>query len=81
MCATEAAPSRAWRFAGTKGLELIHRFHDDEVLSAWLYSYPADLDQLDAELWGHPVDLGPGSETALRRCLEIRAVAAQSPLP
>ena len=72
----QAAPKGAWRFVGTKGLELTHRFREEEVSYAWLYSFPADLGQLDAELWGRPVSLQPGATTTLHQTLEVRAVTA-----
>ena len=38
----------------------------------WLYSYPAELDELEVEIWAHRATLGPGESITLTHSLEVR---------
>ena len=66
------APAGEWRFTGPKGLELIQRIDNAEIDFTWLYAYPDTLNELEIELWGHDVAIGPGESSSLHQELEIR---------
>lgn len=64
-------PSGEWHFEGSKGLRVTHRFDPNEVISAWLYSYPETLGELELEVLAPPVVLEPGESFYFRHELEI----------
>ncbi|MEA1951061.1 MAG: DUF4838 domain-containing protein [Planctomycetota bacterium] len=66
-------PNGSWTFNGTDGLELVQRFDNNQVAFTWLYAYPADLDELEVELWAKPVKIPPGGSACLQHEIELRA--------
>ncbi|MBN2294975.1 MAG: DUF4838 domain-containing protein, partial [Pirellulales bacterium] len=66
-------PNGSWTFKGTDGLEVVQRFDNKQVDFTWLYAFPADLDELEVELWAKPVEIPPGESAVLQHELELRA--------
>jgi Domain of unknown function (DUF4838)/Glycosyl hydrolase family 67 N-terminus len=71
----EAAPNGTWTLTGSKGLQVTHRFDPEQVRFTWLYAYPADLNELEAEVWADEVTLGPGESMTFAHELEVRPMA------
>jgi len=71
---SQNTPSGSWTFTGSKGLQLIQRFKNDQVDYAWLYAYPEDLGELELELWVKRTMLKPGQSVKLDQEIEIRSV-------
>ncbi|MFH1739081.1 MAG: DUF4838 domain-containing protein [bacterium] len=71
-------PKNSWTFSGTKGLEVTQRFDNNQIDFTWLYAFPGDLNELEAELWAKEAALSPGENAVLEHELEIRSVAARS---
>jgi hypothetical protein len=73
-----SAPSGSWRFSGTKGLDLVQRFENDQIDFTWLYAYPETLGELEVELWAHRKTLGPGERSSIQYEIEIGPTKATS---
>ena len=69
----EDCPNGSWTFKGSDGLSVTQRFDNRQVDFTWLYAYPADLDELEVELWAKPVTIPPGKSAFLEHVLELRA--------
>jgi hypothetical protein len=65
------APDGTWTLSGTKGLEVTQSFDATAIDFTWLYAYPEDLGEVEAELWAPAVGLGPGESVRLRHQLAI----------
>jgi len=68
----QSAPAGSWTLSGTKGLQLTQTFEPEGVDFAWLYAYPEDLGQLEAESWLKRTVLESGRSLTFRHQLEIR---------
>jgi hypothetical protein len=66
-----AAPAGEWTFTGTKGLRVRQQWDDRHLDFAWLYAYPEDLGQLDAELWLKRRQLDPGETMRFSQTITI----------
>ncbi len=66
-----ACPDGSWTFKGTDGLQLTQRFDNKTVDFTWLYAFPADLDELEVELWAKPVIIPPGESAFFEHELEL----------
>jgi hypothetical protein len=75
---SQNTPRGSWIFTGTKGLQLIQRFNNDQIDYAWLYAYPEDLGELEVELWLKRTVLKPGQSVTLDQEIEIRSVGIHS---
>jgi len=67
----QEAPKGAWTFTGTKGLQVNESFDDASTASTWLYAYPADLNELEAEVYARTVTIDPGKSAVQEVTLEI----------
>ena len=70
---SQNTPRGSWTFTGSKGLQLIQRFNNDQIDYTWLYAYPEDLGELEVELWAKPGMLEPGQSLELEQEIEIRS--------
>lgn len=68
------APDGAWSFTGSKGLQVTQRFDANAVDFAWLSAFPADLNELELELWRKPQDLQPGETARFTNAIDVRPV-------
>ncbi len=66
-------PAGSWTFSGPDGLDVTQRFDNRQVAFTWLYAYPADLDELEVELWAKKAILQPGESAVLKHEIELRA--------
>jgi hypothetical protein len=71
----EDTPDGSWTFSGDGGLEVTQRFGNADVDSTWLGAYPAELGELEVELWAPRTTLGPGESVTLRHTIEVRPIA------
>jgi len=69
-------PAGAWTFSGPKGLSVTQRFDAAEVDYTWVHAYPAELNELEVELWAKKVTLGPTEHMTFRHELEVGPSAA-----
>jgi hypothetical protein len=69
----DKCPKGAWTFSGDKGLKVVQRFDAVAADFTRLGAYPADLNELEVELWGRPATLQPGESARLEHDLEIGA--------
>ena len=65
-------PRALWRFAGTKGLQVIQSFDNTEVEFTRLCAYPEELGELELELWSRPVLLHPGESISISQKINVR---------
>ncbi|MCP4640469.1 MAG: DUF4838 domain-containing protein [bacterium] len=65
-------PDGEWTFTGWPGLEVTQRFDDGAMDFAWLYAFPAELRDLEVDLWLHPRALEPGEQMAFTHELSVR---------
>ena len=70
-------PAGSWTFSGPKGLNVTQRFDNRQVAFTWLCAFPADLDELEVELWARKAILQPGESVVLRHEIELREDAAR----
>ena len=70
----QSIPHGQWTFAGTKNLQITHRFDPEEIDFTWVYAYPEDLGELEVELWANRNVLPPGRNVTLREEIEVRPV-------
>ena len=68
-------PAGQWTFSGPKGLEVVQRFDNRQVDFTWIYAFPADLDELEVELWAKKATIAPGESAVLEHELELRDAA------
>ena len=68
------APDGEWAFSGTKGLEVTHRFDNEEIDFTWLYAYPETLGEVELEIWSPRRTLAPGESATMTQELEVRPV-------
>jgi hypothetical protein len=66
-------PAEAWTLTGPEGLSVTQRFSREQVSSTWLYCYPEDDNELEAEIWAPKATLEPGGSIRLEHTLEIQA--------
>jgi hypothetical protein len=66
------APAGSWTLSGSKGLEVTQTFDPVATDFTWLYAYPEDLRQLDAEVWRRRQRLEPGESLTSRQSIEVR---------
>jgi len=69
------APAGSWTLTGSKGLQVTQTFDPEAIDFTWLYAYPEDLGQLDAEVWLKRKVLAPGEGVTLRQSIEVRPMA------
>lgn len=74
----EDCPNGEWTFTGDKGPSVVQRFEKSSVGFAKLVAYPADLNELEVELWSPAVTLKPGETTRLEHELEIAPVGERA---
>jgi hypothetical protein len=67
-------PLKSWTFTGTKGLQLVQRFDNDQIDYTWLYAYPEELGELEVELWRKPELLAPDQSLKLDYEIEVRSI-------
>ncbi|MBN1417271.1 MAG: DUF4838 domain-containing protein [Planctomycetes bacterium] len=67
----DACPDGSWTFTGTNGLSVTQRFDPGAVDYTWVCAYPADLNELEIELWGGEKPLLPGESATFEHELEI----------
>ncbi|MBM4372309.1 MAG: hypothetical protein FJ098_11685, partial [Deltaproteobacteria bacterium] len=65
------APAGSWTFAGDAGLQVAWSYDDDAVDFTWLYAFPEELQDLEAEVWSHSEVLAPDGEISLHHILEV----------
>ena len=68
------APDGAWTFRGPKGLEVECRFPRELMDFAWLYAYPEDLGELEAELWLNRTTVPAGGSLSSVHEIAIRPI-------
>ncbi len=69
---TGRAPDGEWTFSGPKGVEVVARFDPELLDFAWLYAYPEDLDELEAELWVKRTTVPAGGSLTSVHEIEVR---------
>jgi hypothetical protein len=67
-----SCPAGSWTFSGGKGIEVVERFDAATVDFVRLCAYPADVNELEVELWNRSVTVQPGEVAHLEHELEIR---------
>ncbi|MBN1344028.1 MAG: DUF4838 domain-containing protein [Phycisphaerae bacterium] len=65
-------PAGSWTFTGSQGLQVTQTFDPDAIDFTWLYAYPEDLGQLDAEIWLKRTTLPPGQSATLRQSIKVQ---------
>ncbi len=70
-------PAGVWTFSGPKGIDVVQRFDNRQVDFTWLYAFPADLNELEVELWAKKATLEPGQSAVLEHELELRPSASK----
>ncbi len=70
----EKAPRNQWMLTGSKGLAVTQRFNNETIDFTQLYAYPADIGELELELWSKTRTLQAGESMTLEQEIEIRNV-------
>lgn len=67
-----AAPDGEWTFYTSDGMEIVQRLDNSQVDFVWLYAYPEELNELEAELFGPRTEVEPGASMVMDLELEVR---------
>lgn len=67
----ETTPNGQWSFTGSKGLRVTQTFDPEQVDFTWATAFPADLNELELEVWSKPVVLEPGQSATYTNEIEI----------
>jgi hypothetical protein len=64
-------PGGSWTFVGEGGLRVTQSFKPAQVESTWVYAYPAELGEVEVELWAPRRTRGPGESVEIEQRIRI----------
>lgn len=65
------APDGSWNFSGPKGVVVTQAWDPADFEHAWLYSYPAVHNELEAEIWTAKLHLEPGQSRTFSHSITV----------